>query len=299
MSKITEIRYVGYAVTDLPLERHFYGSQWGLREVAANEGTVYFAAEGSDELYVLRLRSADQERIDVIGLAADSQRDVDTLYGRVAAHGCRIIFPPQPLTSFGGGYGFRFFSSDGLSFEISSDVSRGVARELVRGEGIPRSISHIVLHSPDHLASVKFFTEVLGFRVSDWLGDFMAFLRCNEWHHRIGIMPGPASLNHVAYDMPNLDEMMKGVARLKTWAIEVRWGPGRHTAGNNTFSYFTTPAGFAVEYTSDLERVGEDWPITVHTPSPQVIDQWGTGVGGPHTMPHPQADAGLFKASEL
>ena len=44
----------------------------------------------------------------------------------------------------------------------------------------------------------------------------------------------------------------------------MRWGPGRHTAGNNTFSYFVTPNGFAVEYTSELEQVNEtSWQPTV------------------------------------
>jgi catechol 2,3-dioxygenase-like lactoylglutathione lyase family enzyme len=296
MSKITEIRYVGYGVKDLALERAFYGDPWGLKEVAEHDGMVYFAAQGSDEPFVVRLRQADAPRIDVIALAADSRPEVDELYERIQAHGCQMIFSPQPLAGFGGGYGFRFFSKDGLSFEISCDVVRGSSRELRRWEGVPHSISHIVLHSPDHHATVAFFTDVLGFKVSDWLGDFMAFLRCNEWHHRIGIMPGPPSLNHVAYDMPSIDEMMKGMSRLKQRGIDVRWGPGRHTAGNNTFSYFTTPGGFAVEYTSELDRVGEDWQTSVHTPSPQVIDQWGIGVGGPHTMPHPRADTGLFDA---
>ena len=49
--------------------------------------------------------------------------------------------------------------------------------------------------------------------------------------------------------------MMRGISRLKKEGIDIRWGPGRHTAGNNTFSYFITPNGFAVEYTSELEEV--------------------------------------------
>ena len=28
------------------------------------------------------------------------------------------------------------------------------------------------------------------------------------------------------------------------------------------------------------------------------MDQWSIGVGGPHTMPHPKADPGLFKPVE-
>ena len=81
---------------------------------------------------------------------------------------------------------------------------------------------------------------------------------------------------------------------------DLRWGPGRHTAGNNVFSYFTTPAGFAVEYTSDLEDVDfVHHEAKVHAPSPLVMDQWGIGIGGPHTMPKPEPDPGLFQPAEI
>jgi catechol 2,3-dioxygenase-like lactoylglutathione lyase family enzyme len=299
MARVTEIRYVGYGVPDLEAERSFYRDKWGLREVAERDGMVYFAAEGTEELYVVRLRPSDQKRIDVIALAADSRADVDGLCEQVRAAGCKIIFEPRELAGFAGGYGFRFFSPDGLPFEISSDVQRGPSRTLERWEGIPQKISHIVMHSPDHKAAVQFFVDVLGFKVSDWLGDFMAFLRCNEWHHRIAFLPGPPCLNHVAYDMLSVDDMMRGVSRLKQQDVDIQWGPGRHTAGNNTFSYFVTPNGFTVEYTSELEAVDfETHEAKVHVPGPQVMDQWGIGVGGPQTMPHPEPDKGLFQPVE-
>jgi len=249
---------------------------------------------------VVRLREAAEKRIDVIALAADSRADVDALHDKVAASGCRIIFAPKDLETLGGGYGFRFFSPDGLPFEVSSDVHVRVPRQLARWEGVPQKISHIVLHSPDHKALVAWFCDVLGFKVSDWLGDFMGFLRCNSAHHRIAVLPGPPCLNHVAYDMLSVDDMMVGVNRLKHKGTDIRWGPGRHTAGNNTFSYFTTPAGFAVEYTSELEDVDfESHEAKVHVPGPKVMDQWGVGVGGPQTMPHPEADTGLFVGGEV
>ena len=296
MSSVTEIRYVGFAVPDLEAERRFYADNWRLREVAERGGLVYFAAEPHDELYVLRLRQAGDKRVDVIALAAASAADVDALHSKVEAAGCRIVHPPRALETLGGGYGFRFFSPDGLPFEVSSDVARGEARELLPKEAIPVGISHVVLHSPDHKAAAQFFVDVLGFRVSDWLGDFMVFLRCNEWHHRIAILPGPPCLNHVAYDLANVDEMMRGIARLREAGVDIRWGPGRHTAGNNTFSYFVTPNGFAVEYTSELERVDESsWQPTVYQPGPGIMDQWGIGVGGPKTMPAAEPDKGLFQ----
>jgi catechol 2,3-dioxygenase-like lactoylglutathione lyase family enzyme len=300
MSRVTEIRYVGYAVPDLEAERAFYADQWKLVEAGEKDGMIHFAADGGEEAYVVRLRAAADKRIDVIALVADSRADVDALHDRIAASGARIICAPHDLVTLGGGYGFRFFSPDGLPFEISSDVALRAPRAIAQWEGVPQRISHIVLHSPNHQALVQWFCDVLGFKVSDWLGDFMCFLRCNGAHHRLAILPGPPCLNHVAYDMPSVDDMMVGINRLRQKGTDIRWGPGRHTAGNNTFSYFTTPAGFAVEYTSELEYVDfERHEPKVHVPGPKVMDQWGIGVGGPQTMPHPEPDKGLFQAAEV
>ena len=300
MSRVTEIRYVGYGVKEFDAEKTYYADVWGLEPVGEDASNAWFKAQGHDEHHVVQLRRAEENRVDVIALAADSRADVDALRAKVEAAGCQIASEPADLTSPGGGYGFRFFSPDGLLFEVSSDVARGTKRELERWEGVPVKISHIVLHSPNHQEAVKFFCDVLGFKVSDWLGDFMCFLRCNSAHRRIAILPGPACLNHVAYDMLSVDDMMRGAHRLKVKGVDIGWGPGRHTAGNNTFSYFVTPGGFVTEYTSELEEVDfEAHQYKVHVPAPMVMDQWGIGTGGPQTLPHPHVNPGLFKTPEL
>lgn len=300
MSRVTEIRHVAMAVPDLEAEKAFYLNQWGLKLVEERNGLVYLATQGHDELYVVRLRQAAQRSVDAVALAADSRADVDTLFEKVSASGCRIIFAPRELASPGGGYGFRFFNPDGMPLEISSDVARGTARPLAEREGLPLKISHIVFHSPQHKEITQWFCDVLGFRVSDWIGDFMSLIRCNTAHHRIAFLPGPACLNHVAYDMPDVDEMMRGLKRLRRAGFDTVWGPGRHTAGDNTFSYFVTPAGFAVEYTAELEEVDFDnWEARTFAPAPDIMDQWGIGVGGPQTMPRPEPDPALFIPAEV
>ena len=300
MSRVNEIRFVGYGVKDFDAERKFYADDWGLVEVESQDGMAWFKTHGAAEHHVVRLHKSETNCVEVIALAADTRDDVDALHGKVAEAGCKVIHAPRELDGPGRGYGFRFFSPDGLPFEISADVEKLDERAMERWEGMPVKISHIVLHSPDHQAAVKFFTDVLGFRVSDWLGDFMCFLRCNSAHHRIALLPGPPCLNHVAYDMLSVDDMMRGISRLRKRGTDLRWGPGRHTAGNNTFSYFTTPNGFAVEYTSELDEVDFDNHVDqVHEPGPQVMDQWGIGVGGPQTMPKPEPDPCLFQPAEV
>ena len=300
MSKITDVRYVAYGVTDLQAERSFYKDVWKLEEAAEADGMVYFAAVGSPHPYQVRLRASDKNRIDCVGFEAESAADVDELASRVAEAGCKIISGPEQVAEPGGGYGFKFFSPDGLIFEIVSGAETRESREVKQWEGIPERISHVVLHSPDHKKMVDFFCDVLGFKQSDWLGDFMCFMRCNEWHHRVAVLPGPPCLDHVAYDVPSVDDMMMGLKRLRANEFDVRWGPGRHTAGNNTFSYYVTPGENVVEYTAELEKVNEtEWQPTVYKPSLEIMDQWGIGVGGPATMPKAKPDSGLFQPVEV
>ena len=299
MSRVTEIRYVGYGVAEFDAEKAYYGDAFGLVPVNSDDGMAWFKTQGHDEHHVVRLRPAEENRVDVIALATESRADVAALYDKVAASGAMMVHAPRDLSTPGGGFGFRCFTPDGLQLEISSDVARGSKRALAHWEGVPLKISHIVLHSPDHQGLVKWFCDVLGFKVSDWLGDFMCFLRCNSAHHRFAILPGPPCLNHVAYDMLTVDDMMRGAHRLKLKGINIGWGPGRHTAGNNTFSYFVTPSGFVTEYTSELEEVDfETRTPTVYTPAPLIMDQWGIGTGGPQTLPHAAPNPGLFVAVE-
>jgi len=299
MVRVNEIRYVGYGVSDIEAEKQFYVDAWKLNEVAASDGMVYLVAPGSTATYSVRLRHTEEPRIDVIGWSAASRADVDQLASQVEDAGGKIISQPHELDTLGGGYGFRFFDPIGFVVEVSTDFESRTPEVIEPGDARPEKISHVVLHAPDHKAYVEFYEKALGFKVSDWLGDFMCFLRCNEWHHRLAILPGAPAFNHVAYDVPNIDSVMKGIARVRQHNSDVLWGPGRHTAGNNVFSYFATPAGYIVEYTTDLEWVDDDtWTATVHKPSKETMDQWGVGIGGPETMPKSVPNTGLFSAPE-
>jgi len=295
---VTDLHYVALAVPDLAAERQFFGETWGLVETGEADGKVYFAAEGSPHPFVIRLRQDTDRKTDLIGFSAASRADVDALFDQAKAADCRIIAEPGPAEGPAGGYAFRFFDPDGRAIEVICDTRPRAFRTLGKGEAIPIGLSHIVLHTPDPKKLVAFYEEVLGFRLSDWIGEFMAFLRCNSAHHRLAVLPGPPALNHVAFDVSSVDELMRGLARLTEKGVTLSWGPGRHTAGDNTFTYYLTPNGNAVEYTSDLEQVDEaSWQPTIYPFTPSITDQWGTGRIIPGNVPHTEMapDKGLWQ----
>ena len=111
------------------------------------------------------------------------------------------------------------------------------------------------------------------------MGEMMHFMRCNDWHHSLAIARGPhTSVHHVSFEMRGLDEYMRGTGRVMRAGIKKVWGPGRHLAGNNTFSYFLDPSGNTMEYTTELERLETDqWHPTLYDiADPMTQDQWGT-----------------------
>ena len=125
----------------------------------------------------------------------------------------------------------------------------------------PLQLSHVVLNSADVDAAERFAVERLGFKVSDRT-KLMSFVRCNRKHHCIAYArAGSSSLNHVAFDMPGLDSVMRGIGRLRDAGYPALWGPGRHGPGNNVFGYFVGPHGGVVEYTAEVSEVGEDYKV--------------------------------------
>src|SRR6185437_10697816 len=151
------------------------------------------------------LRKARERRLDVLSFAVADDAAVEARAQLLESGGVKLISRPQRLQGPGGGYGFRFFDLDGRTVEVSSAVAGRSSRVLVKDESIPAALTHVVLHTPDVHKAVVFYEQFLGFRVSDWLGDFMGFLRCNAVHHCLAFIPGPASFNHAAFEMRGLD----------------------------------------------------------------------------------------------
>ena len=281
---ITHLRHVDLAVPDFETQLDFFTSTWGLTSEHSDSGLSFLAAEGSPEQYVVRLRQSPDKRIDLISFGAATPADVDTLAQQVAADGVTLVSEPGTLQTPGGGYGFRFFDNEGRTVEVSADVAVRQHRKIEEGESIPVRLSHVVVNSADPDSTRAFYEKHLGFALSDTLmhprmGEMMWFMRVNAWHHSMAIARGPhPSLHHASFEMRGIDEYMRGTGRLLRAGVEKIWGPGRHLAGNNTFSYFLDPHGNTVEYTTELDLIDEDtWhPHMYDFSDPEVSDQWGT-----------------------
>jgi hypothetical protein len=144
---------------------------------------------------------------------------------------------------------------------------------------------------------------VLDFRLSDDVGDgTLVFLRCNADHHGIGLTKGGEGLHHYAWEVESL-----GVLGLLGDVLEKNggrflWGPGRHGAGGNLFTYHLDPAGCVVEYYADLIKIYDEagyrpgqWVMSDY----RFANLWGPGIPGHEFFdagaPLPRAGAAAHK----
>ena len=102
----------------------------------------------------------------------------------------------------------------------------------------------------------RFYCDVLGFRVSDWMGDFFSFLRCGLDHHTINLMDTGSNRHfHTAFELRDWGHMQTACDFLSLNGYKLLWGPGRHGIGHNLFTYHRAPNGLITELFAELDRM--------------------------------------------
>jgi catechol 2,3-dioxygenase len=129
-------------------------------------------------------------------------------------------------------------------------------------------IGHVVLNVADVARSVGFYTEVLGFEVSDiypeeMVPGGMAFLRCNPDHHGIALVGSRrgandhAELNHIAFEVGSLDEVIRARDHLARLGVPIDFA-GRRRAGCQIAVEFRDPDDHRLEIYWGIDQVGSD-----------------------------------------
>jgi catechol 2,3-dioxygenase-like lactoylglutathione lyase family enzyme len=162
----------------------------------------------------------------------------------------------------------------------------------------PRKLGHAVLGSVDFRATMAFFVDGLGFKVSDRIKDVGAFMRCSTDHHNVLVLAAPVNfLHHTSWQVDDVDDVGRGACAMLDGRPERHvWGLGRHYAGSNFFWYLKDPAGNFSEYYSDMDCIVDDQLWT-----PEDLDgARGLFAWGPPPPPsflHPEDLAALMTGS--
>lgn len=112
-------------------------------------------------------------------------------------------------------------------------------------------LGHVVLTARSLDTLLPFYTDLLGFRLSDYaLRPFKAyFFHLNSRHHSFAaIETGVDGFHHLMVELLSLDDVGQGydLAQLEERRVAVTLG--RHSNDHMTSFYARTPSGFMVEY---------------------------------------------------
>jgi len=156
-----------------------------------------------------------------------------------------------------------------------------------------QGLGHVVLPVSEEGPALRFYTEVLGFRLRDSIRMapelfgrppgpplWMGFLGCNPRHHSLALapFPAPAGIVHLMIEVAALDDVGRAMDRCARRRAQVSATLGRHANDLMVSFYVRTPGGFDVEYGTCGLRVDDHTWITRET---TAISLWGHRFGGP------------------
>ena len=269
--------HVALRVPDLDTSVRWATTVMGMRVTRRDDGEAYLTH--SDCHHSLQYIAGDRAALDHVALEAHDGAALDALAERLRGAGIELC--SETPQEHGLDRALRFRGPAGHVFEVFTGMQH--AGPVHTGTGVqPRKFSHPMLACEDTAATVSLLIDTMGFRLSDDVGEgTLVFMRCNADHHGVGVGRGPRTgLNHYAWEVESLATLGQLGDVLARNGGAFIWGPGRHGAGGNIFTYHFDPAGAIVEYCADLYRV---WDEATYVPGrwslddPRFANLWGPG----------------------
>jgi catechol 2,3-dioxygenase-like lactoylglutathione lyase family enzyme len=288
---------ITYRAEDLATCRRFF-EDWGLGLVIERDDELVF-----ETLNGCVVRVAHPFRPGLPAGIEDGPTMVEVVWGvdteaDLAAYADRLR--DVPGFSQGGGR-VRFVDPNGMA--VALQVSRKHAVQVECAEfntwnrrprvnkpaplykrAEPIEVGHVVFFARRREEAVRFYTERLGFVLSDQYPGRGSFLRCapHGGHHDMFLLElpsGKCGLNHVAFTVRDIHEVIGGGMAMDRHGWRTQLGPGRHPISSAYFWYFENPAGGLAEYYADEDELTEEWVPRDFEPGPTVFAEWAVSGG--------------------
>jgi catechol 2,3-dioxygenase-like lactoylglutathione lyase family enzyme len=291
---VTGIDAVVFGVSDMGEAKRFL-DDWGTRLVSESPGRLVYETHDGGEVIVRPSDAVDLppaiEPGNTVREVIWGTQDEAELRGtvgrlgdvRVGADGMPRVVDPNGLS---------------LAFRVSRRRPVAVAPTPVNAPGVPQridrrspihdhaeplQIGHVVVFANDFAAMRAFYLDRMGLILSDEYPGHGAFLRARMRgeHHNLFILnrPGKPGVNHVAFTVTDIHEVIGGGIAMskKGWKTEI--GPGRHPISSAYFWYFHNPLGAPLEYYADDDFCTEAWQPQQFVRKPELFAEWAIAGG--------------------
>ncbi|GAB3617587.1 VOC family protein [Okibacterium endophyticum] len=275
----TAVSHIGFAVPDVDAAETFYTRVLGMKRHDVLEGGGVRLGWGEGH-HVVDLHPGEKSLLHY-GFEVRDEGGLDGIGERLTAARVpfRDIDPSDVDAAVAGEAGIVVQDPDGTDVHFHAAVRRHGENAADTGRR-PIKFQHTTIGTGDVASVVAFFTDVIGFRISDQLKDGnFAWLRSDRDHHTLAVVSAAsADIDHYSYDLAEWEDFKAWCDRLTDLDVPVAWGPGRHGPGNNLFVFFEDPAGNHIELSAEMEKFHDDRVEYVPrrwTPAPQTINLWG------------------------
>lgn len=269
---VKQIGYVHLGVPDPEASAADLADIVGLRTTASADGTVFMSSNARQ--FEMVYSRADAPCMVSMGMEAVSLEAVDEVKRRVLSDGLELVADTPGLP--GIERAVTFVMPGGAQMEVHSPVARTAADFYPTGGARPRRLEHVNLFVPDTAETADCITDILGMKLSDQTeGGQLRWFRAEDgYHHSLALGPGEGRLHHYAFDLKSQEELARLADTLVSKERSLFWGPGRHGAGGNIFTYYIDPVGCIVENSVEMDRIDHDL-----TYEPRIWDM-SQGLGG-------------------
>ncbi len=276
MIRLSRIDHVCLRVADLAEAAPRWALQLGLVERTREGDRSLLAC--NDEPYCLELVEGGAPGHDHTGFELAAGCSLDEACAHLESHGagweerdgCLHVRDPD-------GRGIELMPHRPAVSEVERWPQHARPSRTVHVGG-PRKLGHVNCLTADIERGVRFYTEVLGMRVSDWLGDGGVWFHVNSDHHVMALVDkGYAHFHHLAFETVDLGkqrDLLDHLARHGRW---LGWGPTRHGIAGNIASYVRiVEEECFVELYCDMEQLQDG-----HVPRVYPDDRYSSNTWGP------------------
>lgn len=284
---VSQLGYLGLNVRDLQAWRDYANDVLGMcvSEAGDGDGSLYLRMD--DYHHRLILTPSAEEGIAFLGWQVSNAEEFEKICARLRAADVEVTAGTREeakLRKVARLYKFKdvngipselFFGPlifGEKPFEPTRPISGYRAGEL--------GLGHVFMMAPDLEQTAKFYCDLLGFRISDFIDlssqrpgmSDAVFLHCNPRHHTLAFGQGQSTaMRHLMLETKSLDDVGFTQDLAKAHGLLART-IGKHTNDQVLSFYMKTPSDFDIEYGWGGRLVNDDiWAVEQHV----AASMWG------------------------
>lgn len=151
--------------------------------------------------------------------------------------------------------------------------------------GLPAAtLQHFALRTPNLPDMLAFYSQQLGFVLSDAVRDAegqlrACFLRSDNLHHALALFHAPAAcFDHQSFETPAWSDMKTWGDHMAGLRVPIVWGIGRHGPGNDVFFMVRDPDGNLAEISAEIELCKPGRQAGEWTHEERTLNLWGKAI---------------------